>query len=61
MSKTEPMLTCRKPELTSKSEACPISESSLQVYSECCASGVRHKVGMTQYQALFGNCGNQSS
>jgi len=55
------MLTCREPDVASKTEACPISVISLQVNSECCAGDVRHKVGVTRYQALSENYGNQSS
>jgi len=55
------MLTRREPDMTSKPGACPIPGTSLQAYSECCAGGVRRKVGATRYQALSGNYGNQSS
>lgn len=39
--------------MTSKPGACPNPGRSLRVYSECCANGVRRKVGATLYQALF--------
>jgi len=44
-----------------KNHELAVPRISLQVYSECCASGVRRIVGVTLYRAFNGNCGNQSS
>lgn len=57
----EPMLTHRKPKIRHQKPVASKAGDKFTSSSEGCVNGVRCKVGVISFQALFRNCGNQSS
>ena len=56
----EPMMTHRKPKTRHQKPAVSRAGDKFTSCSEGCVSGVRCKVGVISFLALFRNCGNQS-